>query len=182
LIPSSTRAGRTACPLRARSDGEPGWFTVAHGQAGHTADLRRRRSAPQDAKPSKLVLPSPRCTIVSAMSAESRPGRHAVASRAWTRRPRPEGWQLSRERGRSRARGGAHVERLENPQVTYPICARVCARDAAGPIETEEMPSFDTDAVPPVDRGQRDDRRRSERPETYVVWLITQRRTVRSVL
>ncbi len=37
------------------------------------------------------------------------------------------------------------------------------------------MPTLDTDAAPAVDRGQRDDRRRSERPETDVVWLITQR-------
>jgi hypothetical protein len=26
------RSGRTACPLRARSDGEPRGFTVTHGQ------------------------------------------------------------------------------------------------------------------------------------------------------
>ena len=60
------------------------------------------------------MVPSPRCTIVSAMSAESRPGRCAVASRALTRRPWPEGWQLSWEQGRSRARDGVHVESLES--------------------------------------------------------------------
>lgn len=74
--------------------------------------------------------------------------------------PRPEGRQQSRERGRSRSRDGVHVERLENPQVTHPICARICARDAAGRIEPGEMPTPDTDAAPPVDRGQRDDGRR----------------------
>jgi hypothetical protein len=41
-------------------------------------------------------------------------------------------------------RDGAHVERLENPQVTYPICARICARDATGRIETGEMLTLDT--------------------------------------
>ena len=61
-------------------------------------------------------------------------------------------------------------------QVTYPICARICARDAAGRIETGEMPTLDTDAAPPVDRGQFDDWRRSETPGTHVVWVITQRR------
>ena len=44
-----------------------------------------------------LVMPFPRCMIVSAMSAASRPGRYAVASRALTRRPWSEGWQLLRE-------------------------------------------------------------------------------------
>jgi hypothetical protein len=34
--------------------------------------------------------------------------------------------------------------KLENPQVTYPICARICARDAAGRIETAEMLTLDT--------------------------------------
>ena len=71
-----------------------------------------------------------------------------------------------------------HVERLENPQVTNPICARICARDAAGRIEKGEMPTLDTDAAAPVDRGQRDEWRQSERPETNVVWLITQRSRV----
>src|SRR6266852_4216864 len=69
-----------------------------------------------------------------------------------------------------------HVERLENPQVTNPICAR----DAAGRIETGEMPTLDTDAAAPVDRGQRDEWRQSERSETNVVWLITQRRLAAS--
>jgi len=34
------RRAQTACPLRARSDGEPGWFTVTHGQTGLPLDLR----------------------------------------------------------------------------------------------------------------------------------------------
>jgi hypothetical protein len=67
------------------------------------------------------------------------------------------------------------VERLENPQVTYPICARICARDAAGRIETGEMPTLDSDTAPPVDRGKdghrrqpdtgRDARRSAHNPE-----------------
>jgi hypothetical protein len=36
------------------------------------------------------------------------------------------------------------------------------------------------DFTPHVDRGQRGDQRRRETAETVVVWLITQRRTVRS--
>jgi hypothetical protein len=46
----------------------------------------------------------------------------------------------------------------------------------AGRIETGEMPTLDTDAAPPVDRGQFGDWIRSDRPGTHVVWLITQRR------
>jgi hypothetical protein len=47
-----------------------------------------------------------------------------------------------------------------------------------GRIETGEMPTLDKDTALPVDRGQRDDRRRFETPGTYVVWLITQRSQV----
>lgn len=50
-----------------------------------------------------VVVPFPRRSIVSTESVASRPGRFAVATRALTRRPRPERWQLSRKRGRSRA-------------------------------------------------------------------------------
>jgi hypothetical protein len=171
---------RGACHTRATRQGVKGATTVTHGHS--RADNQHRRSRSSLAGPrhrsSKLVVPSPRCTIVPAMSDVSRPGRYAVAPRALTRRPRPEGWQLSRERGRSRAGGGVHVERLETPLVTYPICARICARDAAGRIETGEMPTLDADVAPPVDRGQHDDWRRPERPETHVVWLITQRSRV----
>jgi hypothetical protein len=57
---------RSACPLRARSDGKSGSFTVTHGQTGHAADLRKQRSAPMHPIPSKLVmrfrLPSPALT------------------------------------------------------------------------------------------------------------------------
>ena len=53
------------------------------------------------------------CSIVSAESAVSRPSRSAVASRALTRRPRPEGWQLSRRTG-----GGAgHGDRCRPDEV-----------------------------------------------------------------
>ena len=65
------------------------------------------------------MVPSPRCTIVSAMSAESRPGRCAVASRALTRRPWPEGWQLSREQGREQGTRWRARREARNPQVTY---------------------------------------------------------------
>jgi hypothetical protein len=52
-----------------------------------------------------LMSASSSLSMVSAESAESRPSRFAVASRAWTRRPRPEGWQLQGGRGRGRLRG-----------------------------------------------------------------------------
>ena len=39
--------------------------------------------------PSKLAVRPPRPPVILAVPAESRPSRHAVASRAWTRRPRP---------------------------------------------------------------------------------------------
>ena len=47
----------------------------------------------------------PRCSIVSAVASVSRPSRCAVASRALTRRPRPEGWQRSRRMGEEQATG-----------------------------------------------------------------------------
>ena len=71
-----------------------------------------------------------------------------------------------------------HVARLEKSQVAYPICARVCARDAAGQTETGEMPTFNTNAVSAVKRGQRDGLGQPGAPETLVVWLITQRSRV----
>jgi hypothetical protein len=49
-----------------------------------------------------LVCASSSLSMISAESTESRPSRFAVASRAWTRQPRPEGWQLRGGRGRSR--------------------------------------------------------------------------------
>jgi hypothetical protein len=52
-----------------------------------------------------LMSASSSLSMVSAESAESRPSCFAVASRAWTRRPRPEGWQLRGGRGRGRLRG-----------------------------------------------------------------------------
>jgi hypothetical protein len=43
-----------------------------------------------------------------------------------------------------------HVEGFDNSQVTDPLCARICARDAAGRIETGEMPTLDTDVTQPL--------------------------------
>jgi hypothetical protein len=58
------------------------------------------------------------------------------------------------------------------------ICARICARDAAGHAETGGDEKAWDDFIPSVCRGQRGDRRLSRRRMslTYVVWLITQRR------
>jgi hypothetical protein len=38
------------------------------------------------------------------------------------------------------------IERPENPQVTDQICARICARNAAGRVETGETPTLDMDS------------------------------------
>jgi hypothetical protein len=61
------------------------------------------------------------------------------------------------------------------PAGQVPICARVCARDAAGHAETGETQKAWNDFMPPVCRGQRGDWRLSETGKTHVAWLITQR-------
>jgi hypothetical protein len=66
----------------------------------------------------------------------------------------------------------------EGQQVRNQICARNCARDAAGQAETEETQKIRNGLAPQACRGQRRDRRRSETAETCVVWLITQRSRV----
>ena len=60
----------------------------------------------------RLLMRPPRRSMVSTESSESRPSRFAVAARAWTRRPRPEGRQLRGGRGRTR--------RVRTAQVTGP--------------------------------------------------------------
>ena len=74
----------------------------------------------------------------------------------------------------------AMLHRLIEPNtyVSNQICARICARDAVGQVETRET-RRDPPRIPtPVRRGQRGDQRRPETPETCVVWLITQRSRV----
>ena len=63
-------------------------------------------------------------------------------------------------------------------QVRRLICARICARDAAGQTETDETQKTRDDFAPQVCRGQRGDRRLPETRETGLVRLITQRRQV----
>src|SRR5207247_2903502 len=65
-----------------------------------------------------------------------------------------------------------------NPRFRNLICARICARDAAGRAETGETQRTRNERPPFVRRGQRGDQRRSETAETHVVWLITQRSRV----
>jgi hypothetical protein len=48
--------GRTLCPLRARKDGKPRSFTVAHGQRKTAQDLRKRRECAAGPLPSRLVM------------------------------------------------------------------------------------------------------------------------------
>jgi hypothetical protein len=65
-----------------------------------------------------------------------------------------------------------------NPQVSDCICARICARDAAGRAETGETQQARRDRPPPVRRGQRGNEKPPETVETGVVRLITQRSQV----
>ena len=65
-----------------------------------------------------------------------------------------------------------------NQQAGKLICARICARDAAGHVETGETQKVWDDFLPQVCRGQRGHQRLPETPETHVVWLITQRSRV----
>jgi hypothetical protein len=65
-----------------------------------------------------------------------------------------------------------------NRQAERLICARICARDAAGHAETEKTQQDWDDFMPLVRRGQRGNQRRRETAETHVVWLITQRARV----
>jgi hypothetical protein len=114
---------------------------------------RRPTCAPADQRPRTRSLPSwwrrPLAARFSRPCPPSqRPGRYAVAFRALTRGHGPWGG-CDRGNGGGAGHATARTSRgPKSPQVTYPICARICARDAA---------------------------RRSERPETHVVWLITQR-------
>ena len=73
------------------------------------------------------------------------------------------------------ARSGNHAGRHEQ-QAGRLICARICARDAAGQAETGKTQKTRDDFMPHVCRGQRGDWRLPETTETRVVWLITQRR------
>lgn len=70
-------ARQAACPLCARSDGEPQGLTVTHGHTGRPpACGRADRQARTRSLPSGWCRP-PRCSIVSAESAASRPSRFA---------------------------------------------------------------------------------------------------------
>jgi hypothetical protein len=63
-------------------------------------------------------------------------------------------------------------------QLRRPICARICARDAAGQAETGETQKARDDFALQVFRDQYSDQRLPETAETHVVWLITQRSEV----
>ena len=65
-----------------------------------------------------------------------------------------------------------------SPRFSDLICARICARDATGRVETWETQRTRHERPPSVRRGQRGDQRPRETPETHVVWLITQRSRV----
>src|SRR6266487_4183771 len=65
-----------------------------------------------------------------------------------------------------------------NTYVSNQICARICARDAVGQVETREMRRDPPRILTPVRRGQHGDLRPPGTAETRVVWLITQRSRV----
>ena len=64
---------------------------------------------------------------------------------------------------------------MGDSQLRNQICARICARDAAGHPEMGETRKPGDDFAEQACRGQDDDWRRPETAETGVVWLITQR-------
>jgi hypothetical protein len=63
----------------------------------------------------------------------------------------------------------------ENPQVSGCICARICARDETGRVETRQTQQVGRNRPSRFGRGQRRDQRRAETPETPVVLLRYQR-------
>ena len=65
-----------------------------------------------------------------------------------------------------------------NPQARNRFCKPICKPDAAGQPETGETWKDRADVAAQVGRGQRDNQRLPETPETCVVWLITQRSRV----
>jgi len=98
------RSGRTACPLRARSDGEPPGFTVTHGRPDTRptcvlADQRRCTAAIQAGDfPSPSLLDD--LGRVLCVKANPLRGHFASLDTAAT----AKGWQLRGRRGGSRAR------------------------------------------------------------------------------
>lgn len=63
-----------------------------------------------------------------------------------------------------------------SPRFTNLICARICAQDAVGRVETRETQRTKHERPPSVRQGQRGNQRPRETAETDVVGLITQRR------
>ena len=64
-----------------------------------------------------------------------------------------------REQSGRRARRGwmRRVEKARNQKVRNQICARICARDASGRLETGETHRIGEDMRRPIGRGQRGD-------------------------
>jgi len=106
---------------------------------------------------------------------------HAVASRALIRQYRPKRSAPIEGTGKGRRPANMRVEVAEKSQVSTSSCKRICKRDLARRPETRWTHQVNGDHPQPVDRGQHHPRRRPETAETYVVLLITQRRTVQSV-
>jgi hypothetical protein len=65
-----------------------------------------------------------------------------------------------------------------SPRFANLICARICAQDATGRVETGETQRTRHERPPSVRQGQRGNQRPRETAETDVVWLITPRRLV----
>jgi hypothetical protein len=68
-----------------------------------------------------------------------------------------------------------HIDRSGKPQLTDRICARICARNAAGRVETVETRKLDVDSRRASAEVKTGHQRARETAETHVVLLITQR-------
>jgi len=107
-LSADTTSGGTLDPRSCcRTASGPRSLTLLAGQAGLPPLTHHARRPP-------------RCDMISAVSAASRPSRYAVASRAWTRQPRPEGWQPRGGRGRSRGQDQARSA-LSRRAISVPL-------------------------------------------------------------
>jgi hypothetical protein len=113
-------------------------------------------------------------TVKATAAANGYPQRPATAHNARTIRTNL-GYVRPEKQTVGSSPGGPRTLEGRNPQFRNPICARICARDAAGQTEIGETRKTRNNLVAHACRGQRDDERLFETQETRVVWLITQR-------
>jgi hypothetical protein len=150
------RCGRRSCPMRERGAHQD------HGRTGKCQTRTRPRPAWMTA------------TVTATAAANGYPQRPATAHNARTIRTNL-GYVRPEKQTVGSSPGGPRTLEGRNPQFRNPICARICARDAAGQTEIGETRKTRNNLVAHACRGQRDDERLFETQETRVVWLITQR-------